>query len=257
MKTGNLIALLPIAMLVACGGGGGGDGGNGGGNTAASGLSSADTSVIANANAQSGAAAEQAAPGPAFPVAAVLSALASTPYGYVKTYTSPAGNVYTLVGEYRPGVILPFEGVSANSGFGVSSRRMNGSISWIRSQVDYYQTGTYIYLGTSYDNGEYVVANNQVQPPATARVGEKGSLYSLTGYQNNTKATVVHTGTASWEMRADAGSAAKLCVTTHLKYPDGRPDSSTTACNRVTASGLQSGSDIVISTGGNTETFTD
>jgi hypothetical protein len=255
MKTGNLIALLPIAMLVACGGGGGGDGGNGGGNIAASGLSSADTSVIANA--QSGAAAEQAAPGPAFPVAAVLSAVASTPYGYVKTYTSPAGNVYTLVGEYRPGVILPFEGVSANSGFGVSSRRMNGTISWIRSQVDYYQTGTYIYLGTSYGDGEYVVANNQVQPPATARVGEKGSLYSLTGYQNNTKATVVHTGTASWEMRADAGSAAKLCVTTHLKYPDGRLDSSTTACNRVTASGLQSGSDIVISTGGNTETFTD
>jgi hypothetical protein len=252
MNTRSLIALLPLALLVACGGGGGGDG-------ASSGNTGSGNGVVAAANGQAGVAgaADQTVSALAFPVAASLVALASTPYGYTKTYRDPANNVHTLVGEYKPGSVLPFEGVSANAGFAVSSRSKNGTLVSIRTQVDYYQTGTYLYLGSVDNNGEFIVASNQVQAPATAKVGQKGSLYSLTGFENHTKATILYTGTSTWELHADTGSTANFCITSHLKYQDGRSEKISTACNKITGNGLQNGSNITLTAEGKTETFTD
>jgi hypothetical protein len=252
-KTRSLIAALPFALLAACGGGGGGDSG-----TASGGVAAAAVNVpVTNANGQTGtsAAAEQAAP--AFPVDSVMAALIDAPRAYTKTYTDPAGDVYTLVGKYTPDVRLSFEGTPARAGFSTTSRRKNGALTWMSSQIDYYRIDSNRYLGSIVDTGEYIVADNQAQTPATAKIGDAGNLYTFTSYSNISKATVVHTGSATWELQADTGSTAYLCL--KLQSNDARNGSSsvTSACNKIDANGLVAGSRIIVADDGNTMTFSD
>jgi hypothetical protein len=261
-KPENLIAALPFALLlVACGGGGGGGSDGGGGNGAGVGAASGgNESIVANATGQagvSGPGSGQTVSTPAFPIASAMVTLATVPYSYLKYYRDPANDLYTLAGEFRPGGVLPFEGVSAHAGFAASSRSKNGTLVWMRSQIDYYQSGTYLYLGSAFDNREYVVASNQAQPPATATVGEKGHLYAFTGYRDNSKAEIINTGTVTWELLPDTGSTANLCVNQHISYRDGRPDTLSSACNKINATGLHAASRIVITSDGKTETFLD
>jgi hypothetical protein len=253
-KALEFLPLLLLTGLAGCGGGGG----DGSGTATGTFSSATQSGAAANTGGQAGisTATDQTVSAPVFPVQAVMAALVDNPRNSVKNYTDPANDVHTLVGKYAPGVILSFEGLSAKAGFAINSRSKNGTLVWMNSQIDYFDVATYRYFGSILDTGEYVVASNQVQPPATAKIGDSGNLYTFTSFTDNTKTTVARTATATWDLQPDTGSTAYLCMNLHVSLPDGS-DSLTSACNKVGANGLLNGSKMIITADGETATFTD
>ncbi|MEN3366346.1 MAG: hypothetical protein V7606_3620, partial [Burkholderiales bacterium] len=212
MNAKKVVSLLPVAFLVACGGGSSGD----------------DTVTV-------------------FPIEGAVTTYLTTPRSFTANYTDPQNNdVFVLGYVHTPGADSSFEGNAAKTVNVAVEIKRNGVQVSQSSQVDYFQTSPFRYLGSIDGGGEYSVAANQAALPTTASVGATGNFYTGTSYTNSTKSTVTGTQTTVWSLQRDTPSTALFCTNSTFKST-GNPDLTSSECYKINASGTVIGNRISLS----------
>jgi hypothetical protein len=219
------ILSLPVVFLVACGGGSSGD------------------------------------PAPAaatvFPIESAVIGYLTSPRSFTTSYTDPAtGDVFSFDYVHTPGADSTFEGSPSKTVTLTIDLKRNGVSQGASSQVDYFQTSPFKSLGTIDNTGQYAVVSNQVPLPATAKVGDGGSLHTSTTYTNSSKSAISETSVATWDLQAGPANTAYFCANSTVKYMDGTPDVSGSECYRIDAGGAVVGNRLTITTNGQTRVFT-
>jgi hypothetical protein len=189
--------LCSAALLSACGGGGGGA------TPAAGGNQVVDPPVLPPVTTD-------------FPVASVMSTFVQTAHTYDLTGTL-SGQTYTLTDAYAPQANTTFEGKPSLAALQTTTIKRAGAVfSLIKSNL-YFTANPYVQLGsTDPDSTAYSVIQQTTNLPATAKIGQSGSIGTATNYTNSSKTTVVDTATITWTLEADTGANALLCIVTQV-----------------------------------------
>lgn len=100
-------------------------------------------------------------------------------------------DTYTLSLSIKPASDAIFEGVVRKHSIQSLTIRKNGSVGAVSNIDTYYSINPFTTYGASYSDGTYAVqTSNAGAFPAMAKVGDSGSLGTLTLYTNARKTTV-------------------------------------------------------------------
>jgi hypothetical protein len=191
-------AVCSAAMLSACGGGGGSTTPATGGNPVI------DPPVL------------PPVVGADYPVASVMSTFVQTSHQFDLTGTLN-GQTYTLSDTYTPQANTTFEGKPSSAALQTTTIKRAGVVfSLIRSSL-YFTPTPYVQLGSIDPDGTaYSVITQTTNLPATAKVGQSGSIGTAIDYTNSAKTAVADTATITWTLEPDTGTNALLCIVTDV-----------------------------------------
>lgn len=179
------VGALCISLLAACGGGGGGD---------------TPATVIPP---------PVVTPPPttaSFPLAAGFKARIDA--GVSDTFEISDGCTGTSTITLAPATPATFEGVTGVASPQTSTATLNNCTPASSSSAGFtYYNAAYANVGLAVTGGEYAVF--QAAPtalPATARIGDSGTIVTLNTYNNSSKATLTGTRVIKWRVEADGTS---------------------------------------------------
>lgn len=146
---------------------------------------------------------------------------------------------------------------------GVVSKKTNNSLTIKKNGVGatstfsaYFSFNPFTPKGASYSDGTYLVANGVTgQIPATANVGDSGSVGALTLYSNASKAAVQATQQNTWSLEADTASTAFACINSIIKNAAGAQIGTGAGCYKIDSTGRAIGMRYTITTAGKTLVF--
>jgi hypothetical protein len=225
----NMLRIFAVSIattsLLACGGGGGADPGG------ATIVASTSTFSIANANVDN----IKAARSLNWTLAGVVNGIAAGGSG---TYTDSGLSAST------------FGGGAAQ----LKTIRFNGSISAQGQSAPYSQTENVYYDAAFKQNGSvgaggtlYMTTNLSTLPTA-AKIGDSGTLATVTGYSDAARVSQTGSSTVTWALSADTATTAILKLTTtsnNVTSP-----STTVETLRITPAGVTTKVSIEANVGG-------
>jgi hypothetical protein len=222
----NILAACAAACVIA-GCGGGGDGGGGG----------AQGPVVSTLD---------------FPIAGSKSASAQSTSQFSLAGTLDGTNYIMSVGV-TPGPASTFEGKAASTSTITLTFRANGALVSQEILTSYFAQNPYVDYGTvNQGNGQYTVSNQIANFPATAKVGQLGSLGTEVTYTNSLKAQVVNTSTLTWSLDADTATTALSCVNVQIV---GSTAGTVSGCDRIDRTGTILGRIMKLTVNGKTLTL--
>lgn len=224
-------------LLSACGGGGG-DGG--------SGATQAPSLTVSTLD---------------FPIAATITALATTPASYTVYATDTQGNGNLLTVAYAPGPSVYNSKIysSALPTFTQTELlKVNGVTSGTASTQVFYSTGPFLVWGSL--NGAAAENTLQVKQqtllPAASKVGYTGLIYAGKNYINNNPFNA-DDQSVTWSLEADTATTAWLCLNiTNIPYLFPELETIESDCFRIDPSGTVSGFKVDMTIPANCNAYT-
>lgn len=183
-----------------------------------------------------------------FPVASAVNAFVTASHQYDLTGALP-GIAFTARYVYTPAGTATFEGRSTSSARQTVTLTATGVAPQTSTSTVYFTTGPYVQYGSIDDDGSYDVFNQTGSLPASARVGDSGTLGTGTSYANSSKTAITGTTQASWTLNADTATTALFCINQTIS---GSPPASGAECYRVDTTGQVLGMVIKVNVSGQT-----
>lgn len=187
-----------------------------------------------------------------FPIEAAISAYLTSASAFTTTYIDQDnGDVYTLTYGYQPSGDENFEGVVSKTGITTLNLKVNGNFLSSSTATSYFKLSPFKRLGGKTGSGEYIVAGTQTAYPSTGKIGDLGSIGTLTAYTNSAKSQIISTTTSTWELSAaDNSTKAYLCFNSTIKYKNGNPDANVSECYKIDTRGVVIGNKITMTVNG-------
>ena len=228
MKYPTILALtLSSAFLAACGGGGGDS------------------------------------PSPTGPVASTLTFPLDAAYtkamttGVTLNGTAVDGaDTYTMTIAIAPAADEVFEGVVSKKSIQSLTMKKNGAVLGADNISSYYSINPFTTKGAIYSSGTYAVqTSNAGFFPTAAKVGDSGTLGTLTLYTSPSKTTVQTTTQSTWTLEADTASTAFGCANMVIKNAAGTQTGTGAGCYKIDTNGNALGMKFTLSVAGKTLVF--
>ncbi len=162
----------------------------------------------------------------------------------------------TMSMSITPAADAMFEGVVRKKSIQALTMKKNGSVLSSDTISSYYGVNPYTPYGAIYSDGTYAVQTTTAGAfPTTAKVGDSGSLGTLTLYTNSSKTTILATTQSTWTLEADTASTAFGCANGVIKNPAGVQISTFSGCYKIDTNGNALGMRLTISVPGLTLVF--
>ena len=134
--------------------------------------------------------------------------------------------------------------------------KKNGAVLSADTSSSYYSINPFTTKGAIYSNGTYAVqTSNTGFFPTAAKVGDSGTLGTLTLYTSPTKTTVQTTTQSTWTLEADTASTAFGCANIVLKDAAGTQTGTAAGCYKIDTNGNAMGMRFTLSVAGKTLVF--
>lgn len=175
-----------------------------------------------------------------FPIQAALQNYYSTSQSYSVSGTAVDANGtksdLVLTYTHAVGEDASFEGIAAKTVQTKIIAKRNNAPAPETTEKLFLRLNPFSYVGRTGASG-YGVYSNQGVIPVNIKVGDSGSLGTVTGYVDSTKKTPVGQSTETWTLEADPGSSttAFWCVTNQASNKTS-PDKSI-ECLKITTTG--------------------
>lgn len=172
-----------------------------------------------------------------YAVASAVSAFVQAPHVY-DLAGALDGVTFTVRYSFTPEGSATFEGRAATTAIERMALAANGQTdtTTLRS---YFGVSPYRpYGAVDLGDGGYSVFTLTTDLPATARIGQSGTLGSEVDYADSTKAVVTGTATIGWSLEADTATTALFCVNVTTTTA---PPMTGAQCYRVDPAGQVSG----------------
>lgn len=187
-----------------------------------------------------------------FPIASSKSAATQSTFQF-SLAGSLDGTNYTMSVGVAPGGASTFEGKAASTSIITLTFRANGALVGQEILVTYFGQNPYVDYGSvNQGNGQYTVTNQIANVPATAKVGQLGSLGTAVTYANSFKAQIVNTSTITWSLEADTATTALSCVNVQMA---GSTPGTSSGCDRINSAGTVLGRVMKVTVNGKTLTL--
>ncbi len=165
-------------------------------------------------------------------------------------------DTYTMSLSITPATDAVFEGVVRKKSIQALTMKKNGSVLISETINVYYGVNPFTSYGASYSNGTYAVQTTIGGAfPATAKVGDSGSLGTLTLYTSSSKATIESTAQSTWTLEADTATTAFGCANVVIKNASGVQTGTSAGCYKIDTNGNVLGMRLTISVPGLTLVF--
>lgn len=149
-----------------------------------------------------------------------------------------------------------FEGAVSKKAIETLTMKKNGAIVVTDTISEYFSISPMTTKGAVYSDGSYaVLTSNLGSFPISAKVGDSGSLGTLTLYSNSSKSTVIATTQSTWTMEADTASTAFGCGNSVLRDAAGTQMSAAAGCYKIDTNGNVLGMRYTITAAGKTLVF--
>lgn len=208
-----------------------------------------------------------AAPGTTLALTKVTASALSFPLdaAYAKAVTTgvslngtavDGADTYTMSLSIAPAADGTFEGVVRKKSIESLTIKKNGSVTGVTNIDLYYSLNPFTTQGASYSDGTYAVQTTTSGAfPATAKVGDSGSLGTLTTYTSSSKATVQSTAQSTWTLEADTATTAFGCANSVIKNASGAQTGTAAGCYKIDTNGNALGMRFTLSVAGKTLVF--
>ena len=165
-------------------------------------------------------------------------------------------DTYTMAIAITPAADEVFEGVVSKKSIQSLTMKKNGAVLGATTISSYYTINPFTTKGASYSDGTYAVQTTTTGNfPTAARVGDSGTLGTLTLYTNASKTTVQTTTQATWTLEADTASTAFGCANMVLKDAAGTQTGTGAGCYKIDTNGNALGMRFTLSVAGKTLVF--
>lgn len=208
-----------------------------------------------------------AAPGTTLTLTRAVSAIQTFPLdaAYTKAMTTgvnlsgtaiDGADTYTMSISITPAADEVFEGAVSKKAIETLTMKKNGAIVVTDTINNYFTINPMTTKGAIYSDGSYgVLTSNLGSFPTSAKVGDSGSLGTLTLYSNSSKSTVKSTTQSTWTMEADTASTAFGCGNSVLRDAAGTLIGTTAGCYKIDTSGNVLGMRYTVTASGKTLVF--
>ena len=226
MKRSTLLALtLSTVFLAACGGGGG----------------DAPTGPVTSTLS--------------FPLDAAYTKAMTTGVSLNGTAVDGA-DTYTMSLSIAPAADEVFEGAVSKKAIQSLTMKKNGSVLVATTISNYFSINPYTTKGGIYSDGTYAVQTSTTGNfPTAAKVGDSGTLGTLTLYTNASKTTVQATTQSTWTLEADTASTAFGCANSVIRDATGTQTGTAAGCTKIDTNGNALGMRYTLSVAGKTLVF--
>ena len=202
-------------------------------------------------------------PAPTGPVASTLTfPLAAA---YAKGFTTgvslngtavDGADTYTMSLSITPVADEVFEGVLSKKSSGALTMKKNGTVLGADAISYYYTVNPFTQTGGRYSDGSYaVLTNNTGNFPTAAKVGDAGTVGTLTLYTSASKTAVKATTQNTWTLEADTATTAFGCVNSVIRDAAGTQTSTAAGCTKIDTNGNVLGMRYTLSIAGKTLVF--
>lgn len=165
-------------------------------------------------------------------------------------------DTYTMSMYITPAADEFFEGAASKKAIETLTMKKNGAVVVTDTMSLYFSINPMTTKGALYSNGSYAVQTSTLGGfPTAAKVGDSGSLGTVTQYSNSSKATVLSTTQSTWTMEADTASTAFGCANSVLRDASGAQMGTTAGCYKIDTSGNVLGMRYTITAPGKTLVF--
>lgn len=208
-----------------------------------------------------------AAPGSTVTVTRSVTAQATFPLAaaYAKGFTTGLSlngtavdgvDTYTMTLSITPAADEVFEGVVSKKAIETLTMKKNGATVVTDTISNYFSISPMTTKGAIYSDGSYAVQTSTLGSfPLAAKVGDSGSLGTLTLYSNSSKSTVLSTQQSTWSMDADTASTAFGCGNSVFRDASGTQMGTTSGCYKIDTNGNILGMRYTITASGKTLIF--
>lgn len=226
LKT-SLALVVSAVLLTACGGG----------SDSSPAVSVASTSVAT------------------FPLDRVYTQVSTTGISLNATAVDGA-DTFILSVSLAPAADQTFEGVTAKKSVQAITIKRNGVTFSASGSEDFFTINPYSVKGQINNDGTYGVQTVAAKPFSnTAKVGDSGSLGTMTIYSNSSKSSISMVEQSTWTLEADTETTAFSCINSVLKDASGDLIATGASCLKIDTSGTVRGLRFTIAVPGKTLIF--
>ena len=144
-----------------------------------------------------------------------------------------------------------FEGVLNKKSSGALTMKKNGTVLAADTISYYYTINPFTQTGARYSDGSYAVSTSTTGVfPAAAKVGDAGTIGTLTLYTSASKTAVKATTQNTWTLEADTASTAFGCVNSVLRDAAGTQTGTAAGCTKIDTNGNVLGMRYTLSVAG-------
>ncbi len=187
-----------------------------------------------------------------FPIGSAKSAWAQSARSFNLT-GSLDGTNFAMSYSQAPGAASTFEGQAASTSSLTIIFRANGVVASQTLLAVYFAASPFVAYGSiDLGTGSYSVFNTFAILPATAKVGQSGSIGTETEYVNSSKSQVRNVTTLTWSLEADTANTAFFCVNSQIS---GATPGTGSECYRIDSSGAALGLIVKVMVNGKTLTL--
>lgn len=202
---------------------------------------------------------------PAAPVA--LTAATTFPLDTAYTQVSTTGislnatavdgaDTWTMALSVTPAADQTFEGATAKKSVQSITIKKNGATVVSSGGESFFTINPFAVKGLKLNDGTYgvqTVAGTALSN--VAKVGDSGSLGTLTAYPNSSKSSVSFTQEGTWTLEADTATTAFGCSNFTAKNTSGSVISTTSGCYKIDTNGTVKGMRYTLAVAGKTLVF--
>lgn len=165
-------------------------------------------------------------------------------------------NTYTMSLSSTPAIDEVFEGVLSKKYSASMTMKLNGAVLSATNYSGYFSLNPFTVKGARYADGTYGVTTSTTGVyPTAAKVGDSGSLGTLTVYADSSKTTAKSTSQSTWTMEADTATTAYGCINGVNKDATGTQTGTTAGCYKMDSNGNVLGMRYTVSVPGLTLVF--
>lgn len=165
-------------------------------------------------------------------------------------------DTYTMSLSITPAADEVFEGVVSKKSIESLTMKKNGAVLGVETISAYYSINPMTTKGARYSDGSYAVLTSNTGSFSTAaKVGDGGTLGTLTLYTSASKTAVRTTTQSTWTLEADTATTAFGCANSVLRDAAGTQTGTGAGCYKIDTSGNALGMRTTLSVAGKTLVF--
>ena len=165
-------------------------------------------------------------------------------------------DTYTLSLSIAPAGDEVFEGLASKKSILSLTMKKNGAVLGVDTISSYFSISPFTAKGARYSDGSYAVqTGNTGNLPTAAKVGDGGTLGTLTLYTSASKTTVKATTQSTWTLEADTVTTAFGCANSVVRDAAGTLTGTQSGCYKIDTNGNILGMRYTLSVAGKTLVF--
>ena len=190
-----------------------------------------------------------------FPLDTAYTQVSTTGISLNGTFVDGA-DTWTMALSVTPVADQTFEGATAKKSVQAITIKRNGATIVSSAAESFFTINPFTVKGFKISGGSYgvqTVAGTALSN--VAKVGDSGSLGSITVYTDSSKSSVFSTQQGTWTLEADTATTAFGCSNITVKDSSGNVGGTTSGCYKIDTNGTVKGMRYTIAVAGKTLVF--